>query len=414
MRELPLKEGQSFPADSMGWYLETARLRLLNLGLFTTVAVKADSIGNGIVKWDVLLQERWYIIPTPIFRLADRNFNVWWVEMNHDLRRINVGMRIRDYNFRGNLEALSVTVQVGYTQQLAVEYLRPYLDKKQKHGLGGYASVSQSAELAFKTDFDKLQFARIPGNHIVRQYDAGLVWFYRPEYALRHSLSFGAHNISISDTVLELNLDYLGDGRDELDYLDLNYRVDYNGVDNWNYPLTGLKSVSQISLRQGINSSFQQAQIRTETGYFKPLSHGFFAAAIFRGRLSAPGDVPYYFKTALGTKTDYVRGYEYFVVDGSHYGLLRFDLKYQLINHTFRRLGYKYLPELPVRVYPKLFADVGMGHNPIPGNSQLHDRWLYTAGMGLDIISAYDFKLRLEAGVNHLGNWGLYLHLNSE
>ena len=30
------------------------------------------------------------------------------------------------------------------------------------------------------------------------------------------------------------------------------------------------------------------------------------------------------------------------------------------------------------------------------------------------IVSAYDFKLRLEAGVNHLGQYGLYLHLNGE
>lgn len=414
LRELPLQEGQPFSADSLSQYLETARLRLLNLGLFTTVALQSDSVGPGIVKWDVLVQERWYIIPTPIFRLADRNFNVWWVEMNHDIRRINVGLRIRDNNFRGNLESLAVTVQVGYTQQLAVEYLRPYLDRQQKNGLGGYASVSQSAELPFKTDNDKQQFARLPGSQIIRQYDVGLVWIYRPEYALRHSLSLGAHSVNISDTVLELNPDYLGEGRDELDYIDLNYRVDYNGVDNWNYPLRGWKSVSQISLKQGLQASFQQAQIRTETGYFRPLGRRFFGAMIVRGRLSAPGVAPYYFRSALGTKTDYVRGYEYYVVDGSHYGLLRLDLKYEIFNHTFRKLGYRYLPELPVRVYPKLFADAGYGHNPDPGNSSLHDRWLYTAGIGLDVVSTYDFKARIEVGVNHLGQWGLYLHLNSE
>src|SRR5262245_49612284 len=84
LRELPVKEGQQIPSDSLANYLETARLRLLNIGLFTTVAVRFDSVGRDALKWDIILQERWYIIPTPIFRLADRNFNVWWDEMNHD------------------------------------------------------------------------------------------------------------------------------------------------------------------------------------------------------------------------------------------------------------------------------------------------------------------------------------------
>lgn len=414
LRELPVQEGQQFPADSLAAYLESARLRLVNIGLFTTVVIRSDSVAPTVLKWDVLLQERWYIIPTPIFKLADRNFNVWWYEMNHDLRRVNVGVRIRDNNFRGNLESLSFTVQAGYTQQFAVEYLRPYVDHRQRHGIGGYASVSQSAELAYATDHNKQLFARVPGNHIIRQYDAGLIWFYRKQFAARHSVSLGAHRIDVSDTVHELNLDYLGEGRSELNYMDLNYRVDYNGVDNWNYPLVGIKSVSQVNLRKGINDEFWQAQIRTETGLFRPLSKGFYTSLIFRGRLSAPGYVPYYFRSALGTKTDYVRGYEYYVVDGSHYGLLRLDLKYQLFNHTFRKLGLRYLPELPIRIYPKLFADAGYGHNSDPGNSTLHDRWLYTAGIGMDIVSAYDFKIRMEAAVNHLGEWGFYLHFNSE
>jgi outer membrane protein assembly factor BamA len=414
LRELPVREGQQILADSLSTCLEIARLRLLNVGLFTTVAVRSDSVGDHALKWDILLQERWSIIPSPIFRLADRNFNVWWDEMNHDLRRINVGVRVRDNNFRGNLESLSFTVQAGYTQQLAVEYLRPYIDDQQHHGIGGYASASQSAELAYATNNNKQLFARMPGNHIIRQYDLGLVWFYRPDFAVRHSVSLGAHRIDVSDTVYELNIDYLGEGRDHLNYLDLNYRIDYNGVDNWNYPLVGFKSVSQATLRKGIDDDFWQAQVRTETGLFVPLKSKFYSSLIFRGRLSAPGYVPYYFRSALGTKTDYVRGYEYYVVDGSHYGLLRFDLKYQLFNHVFRKFGFHYLPELPIRIYPKLFADAGYGHNADPGNSTLYDRWLYSAGAGVDIVSAYDFKIRIEAAVNHLGEWGIYLHFNSE
>jgi hypothetical protein len=335
--------------------------------------------------------------------------------MNHDLNRINVGLTLKDNNFRGNLESLSATVQVGYTQQIALEYIRPYLDGTQRHGLGFAVSVSQSGELAYMTDSNKLLFARMPGTHIIRQYDGSVSWYYRPGYALRHAVTLGYHHADVSDTILQLNSDYFGNNLARLRFADITYRLDYNGVDNWNYPLRGFKSVNYFIVRKGLEGFDWQAQWRTETGYFRQIRNKLYGQAIVRARLSLPADMPYYFlQGALGTRTDYVRGYEYYVVDGTHYGLIRFDLKYELLNHTFRKLGFQYLPELPLRIYPKIFADAGIGHNPNPGNSFLHDRMLYMAGIGVDIVSAYDFKLRLEAGVNHLGQYGLYLHLNSE
>jgi hypothetical protein len=283
-----------------------------------------------------------------------------------------------------------------------------------RHGLGFGMGVTQSGELPYVTDSNKLRFARLPGTHIIRQYDGRISWYYRPGYAFRHSLTLAYHHADISDTLRRLNGDYFGNSRSRLRYADLTYRVDYNSVDNWNYPLRGFKSVNHIVLRKGIDGLRAQAQVQTETGIFTQLRERLYALAIFRGRLSFPDDVPYFLRGALGTKTDYVRGYEYYVVDGTHYGLLRFDLKYALFNRTFRSLPFRYLPELPLRIYPKLFADAGIARNPYPGNSFLHDRMLYSAGLGVDIVSAYDFKLRIEAGINHLGQYGVYLHMNSE
>jgi outer membrane protein assembly factor BamA len=414
LRELPVRAGQHIRADSLAYYLDVSRLRLLNLGLFTTVDVRPVHEHDTALQITIDVRERWYIIPKPIFQLADRNFNVWWDEMHRDLRRINAGMTVTDNNFRGNMELLSATVQVGYTQCLALEYVRPYMDGSLRHGLGFGLGVTQSGELPYATDSNKLRFARLPGSHIIRQYDGRLSWYYRPGYAFRHSLTLGYHHADISDTLRRLNGEYFGNSSSRLRYADLIYRLDYNGVDNWNYPLRGLKSVSQLVFRKGIDGLRAQGQIRTETGIFTQLRERLYALVIFRGRLSFPDDVPYFLQGALGTRTDYVRGYEYYVVDGTHYGLLRFDLKYALLNRTFRSLRFRYLPELPLRIYPKLFADAGIVRNPYPGNSFLHDRMLYSAGLGVDMVSAYDFKLRIEAGVNHLGQYGVYLHLNSE
>jgi hypothetical protein len=414
LRALPIQEGQRMSKDSIDYYLAQSKLRLANLGLFTTISITNDPTSADSTDWHITLRERWYVYPKPIFQLADRNFNVWWRDMHQDLRRINLGLTLTNKNFRGNGENLSATVQAGYTQRLAVDYIRPFIDKRQQHGIGFSLSVSQSGEIAYATDSNKLRFARLPGSHILRVYEGGVTWTYRPRYAVRHSLTLGYHDINISDTVRNLNSDYFSNGAAHLRYADLVYRLDINHVDNWNYPLKGFKSVNYIVLRKGFNDLGYGAQWRTETGIFHNPSPGWYTSAIFRGRLCFPNDVPYYFQSALGTRTDYIRGYEYYVVDGTHYGVLRLDLKRELLNKTVLRLPFKYLPEFPLRIYPKVFFDAGAVHNPNPGNSFLHDRLLYAGGVGIDIVTAYDIKVRLELALNALGQYGLYLHLNSE
>jgi hypothetical protein len=151
-----------------------------------------------------------------------------------------------------------------------------------------------------------------------------------------------------------------------------------------------------------------------EAGKFYSMGDKWYSSNIIRARLMVPQKQPYAFRGALGIEPDYVRGYEYYVVDGSQFGLLRNSLKYELVNTTIRNIPIKYLPVLPIRLYPKIFTDFGYVVNKTPGNSFLNNRLLYSAGFGLDIVSAYDFKLRLEYTWNHLGEKGLFLHINSE
>ena len=126
-----------------------------------------------------------------------------------------------------------------------------------------------------------------------------------------------------------------------------------------------------------------------------------------------PQAQPYYFTGGLGTQTDYIRGYEYYAIDGSNYGLLRVDLKREIFNNTYS-FPVKYFTAIPLRIYPKIFADAGYVGNLYPGNSFLNNRLLYSAGVGLDVVTLYDIKARFEVAWNHLGQNGLYLHFNSE
>ena len=425
LRELSFHVGDTLPADSTLWRVFALnRERLVNMQLFNSVgfgydAGTSESVKHFNMERDglvvvIALKERWNIIPTVTVQFADRNFNTWWVKEDHDLRRAMVGLTLTDKNFRGNLEQLAVTVQAGYTQKLGISYLRPYVNRGQTNGLGFNLSVAQSRQTFFRTDSDKLQYAGIySGPVILKQVEGGVSYVYRPAYARRHIFQLNYKDYSVSDTVLKLNSDYYKDKKSRARFAELYYRYEYNGVDNWSYSLKGEKLVTQAVVRKGFEGLEFQAFANVEAGLFRSPAKNWYYSLIFRGRLMYPQDQPYFFRGGLGTQTDYVRGYEYYVIDGSSYGLLRFDLKRQLFNKTYS-LPIKYFTALPVRIYPKVFADIGYidgagGHNDFLGN-----KVLYSIGAGLDVVTLYDIKIRLEFAWNHLKQNGLYLHFNSE
>lgn len=418
LRELSVTEGMELPSDSLHAISELNWKRLFNLGLFSDIIITTDTISESVIDWKIQVKEQWYIWPELSFKLADRNFNVWWTEQNRDIRRANLGVTLKHRNFRGNLEQLGVTAQIGYTQRFGIDYFRPYVDKKQQHGFGASFFVSKNEETFYITDSNKLRFIRTQGNYIIRQFECAALYVYRPAYADRHLVEIRYRDYEVDDTIVKLNhekgQEYYERGNNQLKLLELLYRFERNKVDNWNYPLFGHKIVGFFVNRAGFEGMRFQSYASVEYGRFYRLYGKWFASHILRGRLTLPEDQPYALRGAMGSGNEYVRGYEYYVIDGSQYGILRHNLKYEALNIKIRNIPISYIAMVPLRIYPKVFTDLGYGVNKYPGNSFLNNRLLYSAGVGIDLVTAYDFKLRLEYTWNHLGEKGLFLHLDSE
>lgn len=415
LREMNVRAGQEIEIDSLSNCIRVNEDRLYSTSLFTDVDIDIDTISAHSIVLQVRVKERWYIIPEFSFDVVDRNFNVWWTEKNHDIRRSIIGVTLKHQNLLGNREQLGVTAQIGYRQEFGVNYIVPYLDKNKKHGLGVEAEISESKEIFYATDSNKLKQIRIIGMPMLRQANVSVAYYYRPQYATTHVLQATYYRAAIADTVYQLNPNYYSNGSKEMRYAALNYRISVNRVDNWNYPLQGSKIIGNAFSLVGFKGMDFNTYFTLEAGQFNRIAQSpWYTSVIFRGKLSFPAQQPYALQQGMGTKYEYVRGYEMYVVDGYHFGLLRTNLKYELLHYTIKKIPLKYLPTLPLRVYPKIIADAGYVYHPQPGNSFLSNRLLYSAGVGLDFFTAYDFKIRIEYVINHLGQKGLFLHIHSE
>jgi hypothetical protein len=81
-RELLLHAGDTVPINTLSALLERSEELIMNTGLFNRAQISFQEWEGttNTVKLLVFVEEAWYLFPIPIFELADRNFNVWWVE----------------------------------------------------------------------------------------------------------------------------------------------------------------------------------------------------------------------------------------------------------------------------------------------------------------------------------------------
>lgn len=145
------------------------------------------------------------------------------------------------------------------------------------------------------------------------------------------------------------------------------------------------------------------------------MSHKYFFNLGVAGSLKLPFDQPYISQQLLGYNDMYMQGYEYFVVDGVAGGYAKATLSKQILNtairipsERFKRLNY-----IPVRLYAKVYGNAGYVYNRQPGDNLLCNKLLYSGGVGLDLLTFYDFIIKVEWSFNQLGQNGLYLHRKS-
>ena len=426
-RELPFTEGSSVQVADIPALLEKARINVSNTQLFLEVTTSIIGATVQTIDLEIAVKERWYFLPIPQFKLVDRNFNQWWKEQHRSMERVNYGVKLFWNNTTGRSDKLRLFYLNGYSRQFLLEYEMPFFDRKMEKGFGFSAGYLQSRQMQYATDADKQVFYPVSNNEIgafVRStFRAQGAFTIRKGVRHRHAFKLAYVADQIPDTISRLIqsnsikgfMPFFGAEDRRQRYLEAIYQYQYFAVDNIAYPLSG-SNANILFMQRGLgNAGLNLWQLNAQAGRFFLMGAQKKTSFALQGygMLKLPFEQPYINMNALGYGEWFLRGLEYYVIDGVMAAMLKTTLRHELFDlrlATVLTRSEKY-NRVPFKVLFKVYGDVGAVHHPSAVTSVLSNRLLYTAGAGIDLLSYYDFVARFEYSINQLGEKGLFLHL---
>jgi outer membrane protein assembly factor BamA len=414
LRELLFEMGDTLQTESWDKIKIQCENNLNNTSLFLNAELFLKQ-NDQIASVEVVVSERWYFWPVPQFNIDERNFNTWFESKN--LSRASGGMFLTHNNMRGRGEVLNVLLMVGYNRKVGLSYEIPYLNKKKTFGIGFQSIYSLRHEVNASTEFDKQEYLKTKEEAIQTDWINALQFTYRPKYYFTHLLQLRYHEWYFADTLLDFNPQYSLDTSNTFRYFGFYYKLKLDHRDYAPYPLKGYYIDFEI-FKYGlgiVNHNLNMISFKsTSRKYWQINKHWFWAGGII-AKVSNHQKQPYLLQRGLGYGRDFVRAYEYYVIDGQDFFLAKANLKYALLSKKvikFERIPAAKFNTIPISLYLNLFSDFGIVNNrqAYSSTNLLPNQPLYSVGLGLDFVSYYDMVGRFEVAINHFGETNFYLH----
>lgn len=419
LREMDFAAGDSIPLAELAQRLERNKLFILNTGLFILVKmnIKNWEEKTNRISIEVDVQENWFIYPFPVFELADRNFNVWWEEFNHSLKRVNYGIRFYHINTTGRRDQLKLVLQSGFTKKYELRYNLPALNGNDRLGLTGEIFYKQNKDIGYLTEDNRLLFQRKDDEVLLQRFRSGLSLTYRPALRGYHSVKIDFQQNTITAFVRDsLNINYFADDQLQQRLFYLRYDYIYDNRDFRPYPQKGnyfLGTLEKEGL--GIFNERNGMYLTATYAQYLPFTPKVSMELIGKGRTALiRGIQPYNNYWAMGYGDDYLRGYEFYVVDGLDYVYLKSSLRLNIIDLKFNWGRYMLIQQfkvMPFRVFLSLNNDVAYVNDTQSAEiNPLGNRWMWGGGLGLDFLFYNDKVIQIQYSINDLGENGLFLH----
>ncbi len=411
LRELEFALGDTNTAGQWKRILTKSQQNLMNRSLFNFVTF-TDSVYDDRIDIHIKMIERWYIWPIPIIQYADRNVNVWW--QTKDFSRLNLGVDLKVDNFRGRMEQLNIILQGGYDQTYAFKWSIPYLTAKQIMGMSTFAGVRLNHEIAYETKDNKLQHYRAEGEYARQQVFTELALTFRPSFNYQHAFFTAYYHFDFADTIVQLNPDF-SQGQTTYNFFELKYLYKMDLRDYKPYPLNGYYFDAYLQkwgfglFEDGVDMWSMKVAF---DHYFQIHNRWYFAYNV-TAKFTNNGYQPYFLSPALGYEEMTIRGYELYVVNGQKLGVIKSNLKFELVpksEYDIKWIKTDKFGKIFYAFYANLFFDAGYAHDKLYAeDNPLNNQFLWGTGIGIDFVTYYDMVVRLEGSINKQGDLGFYV-----
>lgn len=409
-RELTFKTGDTISKQKFQSQLLEIKQNIENTLLFIKVDLDTVLTPQNVYKITVKVQERWYFWPYPILEHADRNFSSFL--QNQDLEKVNYGLFFQQNNFRGRNEILKFKIRLGYKEQFAINYIKPYLNQKQTLGLEVHSNYFRQKEIAFSTFENKLKYFK-SDDYIQTYWENSLTLKYRHKLYNKFNFTVSNFDYNLADTIINLNANYLFKNQKSTSNIvfEANYiRENRNSII---YPLTGKFFKFQVEQNLGLNTDFAKTTFQINyNAYAKLCKKMYFASGVLLN-YSLQNSDDYIFSKALGYENN-IRGFEYYVIDGQSFAVVKNNLKIELFKKENKNLpifNIQQFEKIHYASYLNLFFDFANVYNQFPNtNNYMDNTFIYSVGLGLDLVTYYDKILRIEYSYNNFKIGGLYLN----
>lgn len=418
LRELDFEIMDTIPLETLTSVLIKNEQYLMNTGLFTQAKISFAEWEGATNRVGLLIEvkENWYVFPFPIIEMADRNFNVWWEEFNRSFNRLNWGVRFYHTNFTGRNDVLKTVIQFGFTKKFEVKYDLPSFNKSNTWGWNGNILYTREKEIGYAPIDNILQFSRNEDAILLQRLRIGAGIRYRPRLDASHHLEVKYHQNEIDQSVRdELNPDFFLQGTTQ-SYPAFRYQYEFDKRDIDPYPMNGFYFSTQLEGKGlGITDDIDALDAGAHFRQYFSLGEKWSTEFVLKGRAGIRREKrPYHRYRALGYGSDFVRGYEFYVIDGVDFGLTKQAIRFQLFEKLVDWKEYMRLEnykKMPVKFFLVFHNELGYVNDPFyQENNPLSNEMLWGLSMGLDMVIYYDKVFNVEYSRNHLGEHGFFLH----
>jgi len=416
LRELTFKRCDSIAEDAIDEQLKLSRENLLNTSLFNFVTIDKQIEGE-LLNITITVVERWYTWPSIVLQYADRNFAAWL--RNGNLQRTKIGFAIDRYNFLGRSQHLMFSMVFGYVNQFILSYRNIAIDKDKKQFIGADFWYSQQDELIYNTKNNKPEYFKFAYQPVYQEKKIFVNYTYRPYFYGQHNFFINYLEYNIADTISKLNKNFFDNQTSRKNYLKFDYIYSYDRRDSKAYPLHGFfysLDLDEINTLPLSSSAYFSNTIYSDLYWYDELTPKIFYAGAFNFKVSATTGDSYFIDKALGYYYN-MHGFEYNIIDGQHFVMFRNLIKFNLIPTRASDFKFLLIPKfskIHYALYANLFADCGYVSSTLPENGNTYaNKFLYSGGVGLDLVTYYDLTLRFEYSVTRFGVQGFYINLSA-